>query len=144
MLVEKGVANGFIYNTSAAMRAGTKSTGNASRSGFTSLPGIGTHNISVDQGKYSRNEIIASTERGLLLKGVTGYGIDPVTGNFSGGATGFWVEKGEIIHPVKGVTIAGSAAEILNGIDMMGNDIDKNRTFAAPTFRVGEMQIGGK
>ncbi|MBE0675079.1 MAG: TldD/PmbA family protein, partial [Bacteroidales bacterium] len=143
VLVEKGIARSFIYNSSAARRAGTSSTGNASRGGFTSLPGIGTHNIILAPGNYSRNEIIASTGKGLLLKGVTGYGIDPVTGNFSGGATGFWIENGEIIHPVKGLTIAGSAAEILNGIDMMGNDIDKNRTFASPTFRVREMQIGG-
>ena len=80
----------------------------------------------------------------MYLKGVTGYGIDPVTGNFSGGATGFWIEKGDIKHPVKGLTIAGSASEILNGIDMMGNDVDMSRTFAAPTFRVQEMQIGGR
>jgi PmbA protein len=143
LLVEKGIAKEFIYNSSAAARAGKKSTGNASRGGFTSLPGISTNAVYLEPGKYLRNEIIASTEKGLLLKGVTGYGIDPVTGNFSGGATGFWIEKGEIIHPVKGLTIAGSASEILNGIDMMGNDVDMNRTFAAPTFRVQEMQIGG-
>lgn len=143
LLVEKGVASGFIYNTAAAARAGTKSTGNASRGGFTSLPGISTHSIWLEPGKYLRNEIIAATQKGLYLKGVTGYGIDPVTGNFSGGATGFWIENGEIKHPVKGLTIAGSASEILNGIDMMGNDVDMTRTFAAPTFRVQEMQIGG-
>jgi PmbA protein len=144
VLIENGVVKGFLYNSAAAKRAGTTSTGNASRGGFASLPGIGTHNVFMAAGKYSRNEIIASTERGLLLKGVTGYGIDPVTGNFSGGATGFWVENGQITHPVKGLTIAGSAAEILNGLDMAGNDIDMNRTFAAPTFRIKEMQIGGK
>ncbi|MFO7573797.1 MAG: TldD/PmbA family protein [Bacteroidales bacterium] len=144
LLVENGVARGFIHNSSSAARAGTKSTGNASRGGFTSLPGISTHSVYLEPGKYLRNEIIAATDRGLLLKGVTGYGIDPVTGNFSGGATGFWIEKGEIKHPVKGLTIAGSASEILNGIDMMGNDVDMHRTFAAPTFRVQEMQIGGR
>lgn len=143
-LVENGVLKGFIYNTSAAKRAGTESTGNASRGGFTQLPGIGTHNISVNPGTMSRNEIIAGTRTGLLLKGVTGYGINPVNGNFSGGASGFWVERGEIVHPVKGLTIAGSAESILNGIDMMGNDIDPNRTFTAPTFRVAEMQVGGR
>jgi len=143
-LVEKGVLKGFIYNVASAGRAGTESTGNGSRGGFTQLPGIGTHNVSVEPGGHSRNEIIAGTSRGLLLKGVTGYGINPVNGNFSGGATGFWIEKGEIVHPVKGVTIAGSADDILNNIDMMGNDIDLNRTFAAPTFRISEMQIGGK
>lgn len=143
-LVDKGVVSGFIYNTIAASRAGTVSSGNASRRGYSSLPGIGTHHLSLATGKSSRSEIIAATDRGLLLNGVTGYGIDSVSGNFSGGASGFWVEKGEILYPVEGLTIAGSGEAILNGIDMMGNDIDMNRSFAAPTFRVIEMQIGGK
>jgi PmbA protein len=143
-IVENGVVNGFLYNTIAARRAGTVSTGNASRNGYSSLPGIGTHHLSLAAGTLSRSEIISSTDRGLLLNGVTGYGIDSVNGNFSGGASGFWIEKGEILYPVEGLTIAGSADTILNGIDMMGNDIDMNRSFAAPTFRVAEMQIGGR
>ena len=143
VLVDKGVVNGFLYNTIAARRAGTVSTGNASRNGYTSLPGIGTHHLSLEKGSHARPEIIAATEKGLLLNGVTGYGIDTVSGNFSGGASGFWIEKGEILYPVEGLTIAGSGEAILNGIDMMGNDIDMERSFAAPTFRVAEMQIGG-
>jgi len=143
-IVENGVVNGFLYNTIAARRAGTVSTGNASRNGYSSLPGIGTHHLSLAAGTLSRSEIISSMDRGLLLNGVTGYGIDSVNGNFSGGASGFWIEKGEILYPVEGLTIAGSADTILNGIDMMGNDIDMNRSFAAPTFRVAEMQIGGR
>ena len=75
---------------------------------------------------------------------MTGYGIDPVTGNFSGGVSGLWILKGQVLHPVKGITIAGKALDILNSIDMMGNDIDMNRTFVSPSFRVAEMQIGGK
>lgn len=144
ILVQNGILKGFIYNTRVAKRAGVKSTGNASRGGFTSLPGIGTHNVYLEPGKHSKAEILANTKKGLLLKEVTGYGIDTVSGNFSGGASGFWVENGEIVSPVKGVTIAGKAFDILNGIDMMGNDIDMNQTFASPTFRVAEMQIGGK
>jgi len=144
LLVEKGVLKSFIYNTTAAKRAGVKSTGNASRSGFTSLPGIGVHNISMEPGSNTREEIIAATSKGLLLKEVTGYGIDPVSGNFSGGGAGLWIVNGEVIHPVKGITIAGRAFDILNAIDMRGNDIDMNRTFSAPTFMVAEMQIGGK
>ncbi len=143
-LVENGILKSFIYNTKAARRAGVKSTGNASRDGFKSLPVIDVHNVYVEAGKHSRNEIINSTKKGLLLKEVTGYGIDSVSGNFSGGASGLWIENGEIIHPVKGVTIAGRAFDILNAIDMMGDDLDMNRTFSAPTFRVAEMQIGGK
>lgn len=143
-IIENGVLKSFIYNVRAARRAGVKSTGNASRGGFSSLPGIGTHNVYVAAGKNLRNEIIASTQKGLLVKEVTGYGIDPVSGNFSGGVSGFWIENGKILHPVKGLTIAGRAFEILNAIDIMGNDVDMNRTFATPTFRVAEMQIGGK
>ncbi len=143
VLVDKGVVNGFLYNTIAAKRAGTVSTGNASRGGYTSLPGIGTHHLSLATGSHSRSEIIAATPRGLLVTGVTGYGLDAVSGNFSGGASGFWIERGEIAYPVEGLTIGGSGDAILNGIDMMGNDIDMNRGFAAPTLRVKEMQIGG-
>jgi PmbA protein len=144
LLVENGVLKSFIYNVRAAKRVGVKSTGNASRVGFSSLPGIGVHNLVISQGKSSKSEIIAATKKGLLLKEVTGYGIDPVSGNFGGGATGFWIINGEIAHPVKGITIAGKASEIMNAIDMMGNDGDLNRTIATPTFRVAEMQIGGK
>ncbi len=142
-LVENGVLRGFLYNTYAAKRAGVESTGNASRGGFTSLPGIGTHNLYVKAGPHKAEEIIANTSRGLLLKGVTGYGINPVNGNYSGGASGFWIENGRIVHPVQGLTIAGSANDILNNIDMMADDLDMNRSFTAPTFRIREMQIGG-
>lgn len=143
VLVDKGVVRNFIYNTQAATRAGVESTGHASRGGFTGLPGIGTHNLWVEAGQYTQEQIIANTSRGLLLKGVTGYGMNPVNGNYSGGATGFWIENGKIVHPVKGLTIAGSAEGILNGIDMVGNDIDMTRSFTSPTIRVREMQIGG-
>jgi PmbA protein len=143
-LIENGTLRNFIYNTQAARRAGVKSTGNASRGGFSSLPGIGTHNVYLNPGNNTLEEIIRATKKGLLLREVTGYGIDPVSGNFSGGASGLWIVNGEIAHPVKGVTIAGRAIDILNAIDMMGNDIDMTRTFAAPTIRIAEMQIGGK
>jgi PmbA protein len=143
ILVENGILKSFIYNTQAAKRAGVKSTGNASRAGFTSLPGIGTHNLFVENGEADVEEIIASTTKGLLVKGVTGYGINPVNGNFSGGALGFWIENGKILHPVKGVTIAGKASEMLNSIEMIGNDLDLEKTFTAPTIKISEMQIGG-
>ncbi len=142
-LVEEGVLRGFLYNSYAASRAGVESTGNASRGGFTSLPSIGTHNLYVKAGPHKAASILANTRKGLLLKGVTGYGINPVNGNYSGGASGFWVENGRITHPVQGLTIAGSASDILNNIDMMADDLDMSRSFTAPTFRVREMQIGG-
>ncbi len=144
IIVDKGVLKGFMYNTIVAKRAGVKSTGNASRRDFTNLPGIGAHNFYMKAGKSTRDEIIMETEKGLLLKGVTGYGINPVSGSFSGGASGFWVENGKIAFPVRGLTIAGPAFEMLNNIDMVGDDLDLTRSFAAPTFRIKLMQIGGK
>ncbi|MFO7615721.1 MAG: TldD/PmbA family protein [Bacteroidales bacterium] len=143
VLIEGGILKGFIYNTISGSRAGVESTGNASRGGFSSLPEISTHSVSLEPGSQTPEEITEATAKGLLVKEITGYGIDPVSGNFSGGASGFWIENGQVRHPVKGITIAGSALEILHGIDMLGNDLDLNRGFAAPTLRVREMQIGG-
>lgn len=144
VLAENGVLKSYIYNTKAAKRAGVQGTGNASRRGFSSLPGIGTHKVYIQPGTSTPEEIIKNTAKGLYLKEVTGYGVDPVTGNFSGGAGGLWIVNGEIAHPVKGLTIAGKASDIFNAIDMAGNDTDMNKSFAAPTLRVAEMQIGGK
>jgi PmbA protein len=144
LIVDQGVLKGFMYNTIIARRAGVQSTGNASRGGFAGVPGIGPHNFYIAAGASSRDEIIAATEKGLLLTEVTGYGINPVNGDFSGGASGFWIEGGKIAFPVKGLTIAGRADEMLNALDMMGNDLDLNRATAAPTFRIREMLIGGE
>jgi PmbA protein len=144
MIIDKGVLTGFIYNTIIARRAGVKSTGNASRGGFSSVPGIGAHNFYMASGSSARAEIISATPKGLLLTEVTGYGINPVNGDFSGGASGFWIEGGKIAFPVKGLTIAGRAEEMLNGIDMVGNDLDLNRSTTAPTFRIRELLIGGE
>lgn len=143
VLVDRGVLKGFLYNTAAAKRAGVSSTGNASRGGFTSLPGIGPHNVVMAPGPSSTADIVKATTRGLWLKQVTGYGINPVNGGFSGGASGLWIENGQVAFPVKGLTIAGTAAEILDGIDQVGADVDLSDAVAAPMFRIKELQIGG-
>ncbi len=142
-IVDRGVLQGFLYNTIVASRAGTESTGNAARGGYAGLPGIGAHAFYVEAGETDPEAIVADTPSGLYLKGVTGYGINPVSGNFSGGARGFWIENGRLAYPVKGLTIAGTAHEMLNGIDLLGTDLDLNRSTTAPTFRIREMQIGG-
>jgi len=144
LIVDRGVLRGFLYNTIVGKRAGVQSTGNASRGGFTSLPGIGPHSFYMTAGGVKPEEIIKATKVGLLVKEVTGYGINPVNGNFSGGAAGFWVEDGKIAFPVKGLTIAGTAEAMLNGIDMVADDLDLNRTMTAPTFRISLLQIGGE
>ena len=144
VLVERGVLRGFMYNSAVAKRAGVKSTGNASRDGFTGLPGIGPHNVSMAAGTAKFDDVVAATKTGLLVMDITGYGINPVNGNFSGGAGGFWIENGRIAFPVRGLTIAGTAAEVLEGIDLAADDLDPDLTVAAPTFRVRVLQIGGE
>jgi PmbA protein len=144
IIIDKGVLKGFLYNTIVAKRAGVSSTGNASRGGFTSLPDIGPHNFYMTAGTSKPEDIIKATKVGLLLKEVTGYGINPVNGQFSGGASGFWIENGKIAFPVKGLTIAGTAEDMFNGIDMVGDDLDLDRGTAAPTFRIKLLQIGGE
>jgi PmbA protein len=144
VIIEAGVLRGFLYNTAVGKRAGVPSTGNASRGGFDSLPGIGPHNFFMAPGGTKYEDVIAATKTGLLVKGVTGYGINPVNGNFSGGAQGFWIETGKIAFPVRGLTIAGTAEEILNGIDLLADDLDMNRSMGAPTLRVKLLQIGGE
>jgi PmbA protein len=144
VIVEHGVLKGFMYNTAVAKRAGVKSTGNASRGDFGSLPGIGPHNFFMAAGPARLEDIIKATPAGLLVKEVTGYGINPVNGNFSGGVSGFWIEKGKIAFPVKGLTIAGTADEIFNGLDMAADDLDPNETMAAPSLRIRVLQIGGE
>ncbi len=144
VIVEKGVLKAFMYNTAVAKRAGARSTGNASRGGFTSLPGIGPHNFYMAAGATPPADILKATKIGLWVKGVTGYGINPVNGNFSGGAEGLWIENGQVAFPVKGLTIAGTAADMLNGIDFVGTEVDLDRGTAAPMFRIKDMQIGGE
>ena len=102
LILEKGVLKGFMYNTIVAKRAGVQSTGNASRGGFTSLPGIGPHQFCMAAGQAKPEDIIKATKLGLLVKEVTGYGINPVNGNFSGGASGFWIEDGQDRLPGEG------------------------------------------
>lgn len=144
VIVDKGVLRGFLYNTAVAKRAGVKSTGNASRGGFGGLPGIGPHNFFMAAGTAKLEDIIKAIKTGLLVKEVTGYGINSVNGNFSGGASGLWIEDGKIAFPVKGLTIAGTAEEIFNGLDMVADDLDLNDSMAAPSFRIKMLQIGGE
>ena len=144
VIVDRGVLKGFMYNTIVGKRAGVTSTGNATRRGYAGLPGIGPHNLSMAAGTMLPADIVKATKTGLWLKDVTGYGINPVNGNFSGGASGLWIEDGQVIYPVRGLTIASTAKEMLNGIDLAGRDVDLNRDFAAPLFRIKDMQIGGE
>lgn len=145
MLVEKGVLKTYVCDSYSARRLNLKPTGNASRN-YQSLPFVGSTNSYMKAGTSSPQEIIKSVKSGLYLTGLLGFGQgnNNVTGDFSLGAVGFWIENGELTYPVQEITLAGNMLNVLKNISMVGNDLHfKFGGLAAPTLLVSEMTIGG-
>jgi PmbA protein len=82
-------------------------------------------------------------ENGIYVTELIGFGVNGVTGDYSRGAAGLWIENGELTHPVEEVTISGNLLEMLAGIEMVGNDLDFRRRVAAPTLKIGRMTVAG-
>ena len=143
LIVDKGVLKGYFYNTYSAAKAGTTSTGNATRGGYSSLPGIGPTNFFMLAGKTDPDDILKEIKEGLYVLGTQGGGANPVNGNFSTGAIGLWISEGKKTNPVANITLAGNMFDILKGIDAVGNDLELDRPIASPTFRVRQLTIGG-
>jgi PmbA protein len=109
------------------------------------LPNGGAQsNLYLQPGKHSPEEIIRSVKNGLYLTGISGMGFNPVTGDYSLGASGLWIENGELIYAVDEITIASTMIEMLNAIEAVGNDLEFRSSVSAPTLLVGRMTIGGK
>ena len=142
VVIEEGVLKLFLYDTQTARKAKSRSTGNAAR-GWSSLPSIGTSNFFLQAGKEKPEEIIGNTRRGLYVTAMLGRGADVVTGDYSRGANGIWIEEGKFVHPVQEVTVSGTLLEMLAGIDAVGSDLDLRSSTAAPTLRFAELQISG-
>lgn len=146
-LVDEGVLQNLIYDTYSARKAGRASTGNSQRGDYRALPSLGPSNFYIQPGQKSREDIIAGVERGLYVLSVmqTG-GIDPITGDCSMGANGLWIENGQVVGPVNGVTIATTLSDFLNNISEVGNDmrmIPFGGVIGVPTLRVDNVTIGG-
>ncbi len=137
-VIEKGVLRRFLCNTYAARKLKLQSTGNADGGG------VGPNNFYLVPGSESPKKIIASTEKGLLLTRTLGHGLNPVTGDFSRGAFGLWVEKGEIAYPVSEITIAGNLEDVLNNIEIVGTDIDWRSAVCGPTIKVSGLTLAGE
>jgi PmbA protein len=142
VVVEQGVLKTYLCDSYSARKLETQSTASASRGGGGGV-GPSTTNFVLQPTSTSPEEIIASTERGLYVIQMMGFGFNAVTGDFSRGASGFWIEDGKIVHPVSEVTISLNADELFQRIDAIGDDLDHRTATAAPTFRVSSMIIGG-
>jgi PmbA protein len=100
-------------------------------------------NFYLEAGAYSPDAIIASIDRGLLVTELIGFGVNPVTGDYSRGAAGLWIEHGEIVYPVEEITIAGNLLDMFRDIEMIGNDLEFRGSMAAPTLKISHMTIAG-
>lgn len=142
-VVEKGVLKEYLCDAYAAKRLNLKPTGNAGR-GYQSTPGVGSSNLFIKNGDKSPADIIKSVKNGLYLTDMFGSGMNSVTGDFSQGASGFWIENGEITYPVQEITIAGNVTKVLSNVQAVGNDLSfKLGSTASPTLLISEMTVGG-
>jgi PmbA protein len=142
MVVEKGILGPVLCDVYSGRKLGRASTGSAGR-GIGGNPGPTTSNLVMEAGTMSREDLLRQTDRGLYVTSLMGFGFNPVTGDFSRGAQGFWIEKGELTFPVSEVTIAANFDEILKRIDLVANDLTLRSATAAPTFRVSHMMLAG-
>ena len=141
VVIRNGILESYLLNTYTARKLGLKSTGNAGR-GLTGATGVEAGNLYIEPGESSQDEIIKSVSKGLLLTELLGFGVNIVTGDYSRSASGIWIENGELTFPVQGVTIAGNLKDMLNSIEMIGNDLDFRGSVVAPTLLIGGMTIG--
>jgi PmbA protein len=142
LLVENGVLKSWLLDSYCARKLGLRSTGSAQR-GAGGAPAPGPSNLWLEPGKLSPEELIASTPRGLLVTELIGMGFNPVTGDYSRGAAGFWIEAGELAHPVEEITIAGTFPEMLACIDAVADDLIWLGPVAAPSLRIARMTVAG-
>lgn len=142
VVVEAGVLRNYLLNTYTARKLGMKSTHNASR-GLAGTPGIGAGNLYLEPGTLTPEEILRAVPVGLYVTSLMGFGVNLVTGDYSRGATGLWIENGELTHAVEEVTIAGNLAEMLRNVTAIGNDLVFHSAVASPTLRIDGMTIAG-
>ncbi len=142
VIVEKGVLQMYLCDSYSARKLGRESTASASRGGGAGV-GAGTSNFILSPTTDSPESILKATKRGLYVTDMMGFGFNATTGDFSRGASGFWIENGELTFPVSEVTISLNLDQLLQSIDAVGSDLDLRTSMAAPTFRVTRMTIAG-
>jgi PmbA protein len=140
-LVERGRLTGWLLNTASARQLGLQPNGHATR-GIGGAPGVGATNVHMEPGQLTPAELIADIGHGLYVTELIGQGVNPVTGDYSRGASGFLIEKGEITRSVAEITIAGNLLEMFRNL-AAANDLEHRRAVNVPTLRVEGMTVAG-
>jgi PmbA protein len=141
-VVDKGKLQSYLLDTYSGKKLGMASTANASRS-VGEPPGVAPSNFYLAPGAHSADEIIGSVKMGLYLTELIGFGVNLVTGDYSRGAAGVWIENGQLTYPVEEVTIAGNLKDMFQNIEMVGNDFEMRGRIAAPTIKISRMTVAG-
>ena len=142
VVVDGGVLQSYLLDAYSARRLGLRPTGHAAR-GFGDAPGASPTNFFLVPGPHSPEAIIASIGAGLYVTELIGFGVNGVTGDYSRGAAGLWIERGELAYPVEEITIAGNLLAMFRGIEMVGNDLVFRNAIAAPTLKIERMTVAG-
>jgi len=142
VLIEAGVCKNFLYDSYNARKAGVRPTGCAQR-GYASVPRIDTHNLYLEPGDQTLEQLIAGVQRGFYYIDSGAFGYNPTTGDYSYQAAGFWIENGAIAYPVDEITVASTTLEMLRGIEAIGSEIHWKGATCCPAIRIAEMTVGG-
>ncbi len=132
-IVGDGVLQGYVLDAYSACKLGMETTGNAG----------GVHNLVVQPGDKALADLLREMDTGLLVTELMGHGVNLVTGDYSRGAAGYWVEGGEIIHPVEEITVAGNLKDMFLGIQAVGNDVDRRGSIHTGSVLIDRMTIAG-
>lgn len=133
-LVSAGVLQRYVLGSYSARKLGLQTTANAG----------GVHNLQVAANAGGFEEMVGGLSNGLLVTELMGQGVNPVTGDYSRGAAGFWVENGAIAYPVDGITIAGNLKDVFAGIEAVGRDVDPRSHIGCGSILVGKMTVAGE
>lgn len=145
ILIENGILKGFLYDTYTATKDGVKSTGNAGRDSFASIPEPNTTNFYLLPGKKNKEEIIKEIKNGIYVLEIMGlHTADPISGDFSVGISGQYIKDGELSFPLQGMTMAGNIWQLMNSIVAVGNDLKFYGSIGAPTIVFSEVTFGGE
>ena len=143
VVVDRGTLNSYVLNTYTAKKLGLQTTGNAAR-GLAGNPGIGPGNFFLQPGSRTPKQMLADIDEGLYVTEFLGFGVNMVTGDYSRGASGMWISKGELAYPVEEITVAGNLKEVFFNISEIGNDLEFRGAVACPTIRIDGMTVAGE
>jgi PmbA protein len=133
-IIKDGILQDYVLSGYSARKLGLQTTGNAG----------GVHNLVIEPGQNNLEEMIKELDTGLLITDMIGFGVNQVTGDYSRGASGFWVENGELAYPVEEITVAGNLIDIYKNIVSIGNDIDPRGNVLTGSVMIDAMTVAGK